>query len=222
VSTITKADVRKLLKRLLLPELTARGFTARKDGFGWFRVRNEFIDVISVQVGRGPDSLYLHYFVNLVANPVADSLHGYRVGHRLDRHPESGAIWVADSEEELSMIIASVWSAVEACALPFVDGITDLRDYVVEIVSDVNERPFDFDLMVALAGLGKFNKVYWMCQGALDRLPRDIEGGELGELRDATVKLRQAVEAEETGELLREWRRIRLAELGVVDAAVAI
>ena len=222
MSNITKADVRKLLRRLLLPEVTARGFVARKDGFGWFRVRGEFVDVFSVQVGRSASSLYLHYFVNLVANSVADSLHGYRVGHRLDRHPGTGTIWVADSEEELDRIVVSIWDAVETYAIPFLDGIRDLRDYVIEIVCDVNERPFEFDLMLALAGLGKTNKVYWMCQSTLEHLSNGAEGGELDALRDATVKLREAVQGGEIGELLRGWRRTKLEELGMPNAAGSI
>lgn len=217
-----KSYVRKIAAKLLLPRIAGSNFIATKDGLGGFRVRGDFVDVIGLQIGGGAESVYLHYFMNLIADPFADTLNSYRVGKRLKRHPSTELLWHADSEDEMFSVMESVTSASVDCAIPFFDQVEELRDFVVEIVADPQRRLYDFDLAIALAGLGYSNKVYWICESVLEKMASE---GNLGD-EDASRRahcaktLRSAAQSGRMKQVLADWRQKKLRELGLAEESM--
>ncbi len=215
---VKRNDVKKIVKEKFINNMYQYGFQQIKRSSDCFRVRGEFFDVMGVQIGRNAGSLYLHYFMNLIADPVANSLATYRVGERLHRHPKTNLLWYGETEKEVTLIVESITDVATTVALPFFDGVKDYKDYTIEILGDVNKRAFDFDLTVSLARLHKYNKVYWLCDEGINKLNSndDYDEKERKNLYGYMKSLQNAAQSnskEQVDNLLDSWKEKKLESL---------
>lgn len=180
---VSRAEAIKVLRSRVLAPLQQHGFSLLSRRPAAHRLRDGIIDVVGVQIGQGLSGYYIHTFMNLASNPIANHLASYRVGYRVHRHPDTDVIWSPENESELSQVFESMADYVERHSLAYFGSVQTMKDYVIEIISDVNDRVYDFDLAVALGWLGKSNKVYWLCEEVMKTARTVVESGDEDERR---------------------------------------
>lgn len=180
-----------------------------------FRIRENIVDVLAIQLGS-TGSMNLHYFMNLISDPHAKTLESYRVGHRMQRHPETDVLWYSDTESQAIDHLNSLFDATKVAAIPFFDSVINYKDYAVEIICDLNKKKFSLDLAVALAGCYKYDKVYWLCDDDINALASDEESGSRDELLKNMKMLRHAAhlhDKKKVDDLLSAWKQEKLSSL---------
>lgn len=142
-----------------------------------YRVRGDFVDVVSIQVGRSLGSLYLHSFVNLLVNPLANHLSSYKVGFRLDRNPINGQAWLAaeDDESEIELLLRDIASIDSTQSLEFFDSINCYKEYLGIIYSAPNKSLFDYEEIICLSKLGQYDGAITLCEENILRVKEDEE-----------------------------------------------
>lgn len=219
---LTKAKVKAVVFREFVGKLTDKGFTPRKDKLGAFRVRNEFVDVISIQIGRNAGSIYLHYFTNLLADPFF-SLTSYYVGNRLGANQVEGVVWLAENEVQLVDLLCYVARAVDTAALPFFGDCSGLEQYGIALEKSEARMLLSLDLALFYALNNQSAKCLEICEKILYRITNEQASGcEVSEddiaLMENARKLGQAVRRNGFVDLVEQWKnenleKLRLAEL---------
>ena len=155
--------------------------------------------------------------MHLLSNPFEDGLDRYAVGARIDRDPLTEKSWYFDDEAERLACFDSLLATIRSIGFSFFDSVSGPRDYLVEVVSDVNSRarPFRLDLIVALAEIGKHFKVFHLCGefgNAIQSGSFDCRDGK-DRILDFLRELRQAAETSRVDLLLDTWTQRRKATL---------
>lgn len=155
--SLVRNKVKALIKKTFIKKLIDKGFTNRKDWLGAYRIRGEFVDVVSIQIGRNPGSLYLHYFTNLIADPFSTNLlHVRTIGERLQGNESGGDSWITDEEDGIVPMLENIWKSVETIAMPFFDNISNVAQYSKLLDEAILKSsviyPFDLVLMRAIEG----------------------------------------------------------------------
>lgn len=202
-------SAKKAVRSILGPVLALHGFE-RNDDRSFLRRRADLLDGIGIQFGRGAESFYLHVFVKPLADPIGRTVSGYRIGNRFQSSSVDGNDWTVSAENDVDSIFRSIASLAVSVALPYLDSIEGLRDYVVEAASDVNYRArlHNFDLAVALAGLGKVNKVVQICEETMKLMSTEnpLEKDERERIYSLSAQLRAAATQGRIVALLDGWR----------------
>jgi hypothetical protein len=211
------AQISRQLEKRMAGVLGPHGFV-RFEPRSLVRVRVPFLDVVSVQLGPAAESFQLHQHVHLLANRAELSLNAYRVGSRLLRDPISDVEWVVTDERPIGSVLDSIECTIGSCSLEFFGRVSDLRDYVLEVACDTNPaaRLHQFDLALALAALGRRDRVLQLCE-EMKHAVRTREGltpSNVALWIDCADLLSGAVRNARVNELIDEWSRSRLAALG--------
>lgn len=221
---IKRSDITKIISSIFILEFKSYGFQQVKRTHSCFRIRKDFVDVLSIQIGR-TGTFYLHYFINLLADPIVNTLDSYRVGERINKHPQTEIPWNYETIEEVKIHIESITDVTKCNVLPYFESISSYKDYAIEIISDVNykKRSVDLDLAISLASLNKFNKVFWLCDDDINTLlsTEDYESIDEYEKNIQLLKhLRYAAKCnskEEINHLLDTWKQDKLLFLRSIN-----
>jgi len=174
------ASAKKAVRQILGKGLAKEGFLSFDDRT-FLRHRGDLVDGVGIQFGRGAESFYLHYFVKMAADLVNDNPGSYRIGTRLQASEVGENDWVVVDGITVDEVFRRITATAEGRALPYFESVSGVRDYVVEVSCDVNYRArlTNFDLAIALATLGRTNKVIQICEETMqavsqaDALPED-------------------------------------------------
>lgn len=216
--SLTRAKVKSAIKKSIVKKLLILGFEARKDSLGAYRIRGEFVDVVSIQIGRTPGSLYLHFFSNLVADPFTNLLSSITLGKRLMGNENGGMSWIADQELELATMLDKIWQAVEECALPFFESLQDICDYERELEVAQEGRPYPLALALTYAKTKNFQNAKSLLLNLRERLisseSYDFEGNDEDIILLKNLdKLIKGVQEGSVDKLLDSWERQNLKAL---------
>ncbi len=150
---LSRNRVKSLINRNFLNSLTEMGFHKTKDRRGCYKIRGPFIDVVSVQIGSDPGSLYLHYFTNLLADRLTSSLlNSKTLGARLQGNESGDKGWFSDSEDGVTEILDKMLAAVKSDALPFFETNSTLAKYrkTLEHSMSLNAPLYPFGYLITL------------------------------------------------------------------------
>ncbi|WP_018624960.1 hypothetical protein [Kangiella aquimarina] len=174
---LTRANLKAKVSNISLKPLLSNGFMLCRDKVTCYRVRGDFVDVVSIQVGRSLGSLYLHSFINLLVNPLANHLSSYKVGFRLDRNPINGRAWLApeDDESDIELLLQDIASMASTQSIEFFDSINCYKEYLGKIHSDPNKALFDYEEIICLSKLGQYDDAITLCEQNILRVKEDEE-----------------------------------------------
>lgn len=219
LTTTAKQACRDILGTALINE----GF-ARFDDRTYLRRRGDVLDGVGVQFGRGAESFYLHYYTKLIADPVNDKVDAYRIGTRLQASEPGISDWVVSDGCDVDEVFRRISQTAIERALPYFDAVSTVRDYVIEVACDVNYRArlTNFDLAIALALLGRKNRVIQICEETLQVMGRAEALSEAERQRVAghAVALRSAMTQGQSTVLLDEWSAAAIHKFGLDSALV--
>lgn len=210
--------VKAIIKKEFLPRLDCHGFKSAKDGLGGYRVRPGFVDVISIQIGRGASSLYLHYFTNMLCNPFTDILNVNTVGERFGGMDFGDKPWHVSDESDVYEIIRLMLGVVEDVIIPKFDVLSDLNTYADKLAYMEECKPYPLALSVLYAYLGKTEE----SMGMLKKIRGDLLEDEFFDLKNNNKNiflmrnLDECIKSLQDGsieEYLASWERKRKAEL---------
>lgn len=214
---MSPAAVNKAIRKAVEPLLLDHGFIKHSER-RYIRERGELVDCVAIQLGRGNESFYLHHSISLASDMVLASDLAYRVGGRLQEGVD-GNSWIIGTGNQIDDVLQSICRTIKECSLAFFESVAGVRDFVIELASDVNHRSrlFHFDLAIALAILGRKNRVIQLCEETMftarstDALPEE----ERRRIYELAVLLREAVTKGAHQELLGRWRNSRRELLGL-------
>lgn len=217
---LDRKKVLVIIKKQFVPKLTKIGFIKTKDKLKRFRIREDLIDVLKIQVGKSPGSLYLHYFVNFVADPFVDIVSNNIVGGRLGSNRVDGEIWFAENESQLIQLLDLVWSSVENTAVPFFNSIDTIQIFSVEVKKIQSERRYPFTLALMYAVLRETESAKSLCEQIKQKLIIDDDFDFESEEND--IKLLENLNILLTGIIsnsieaqIDNWRSRNLNKLGI-------
>jgi hypothetical protein len=202
------------LKAQLAPLLKAEGFVARGSR-QFVRLRGPLCDSVALQVSQwGDRSFYLHRYVGVLTSPVftPDS---YRVGHRIDRDLQqdlSQAVpWEAADAASAQAAVASLCRVVLDEVQPWFDTLPGLAAWIVEYIADPNSSVDNLDLAAALAGLGRTDRPWWICEALA------AETNEHAEMRSAARAFQKVLTDGDVADYLQQIRRRNLLTFKLRD-----
>jgi len=216
--SLTRAKVKSAIKKSFVRKLLDLGFETRKDALGAYRIRGKFVDVVSIQIGRSPGSLYLHFFSNLVVDPFTNLLNSVTFGKRLMGNENGGMSWIADQELELTPMLDRIWQAVEDCAFPFFENLQNIYDYERELEVVQEGRPYPLALALTYAATQKYENAKSLLLSIRERLisseSYDFEqNNEDIVLLENLDKLIRGVQEGNIDKLLDSWERQNIKAL---------
>lgn len=146
---LDRNKVKSTIKKTLFSKLKSFGFTRWRSQLTTYRMRGDFVDVLFIQIGRSPGSLYLHYYTALLANPFTNLLSSNSFGFRLGGMEVGDRPWLAENEEELQEILDLIYDAAQNVAIPLFDSLNDFDSYL-KVLKPIEEcrRPWRFGLAV--------------------------------------------------------------------------
>lgn len=153
----------------LKPILSADGFYRRHPRC-FVRIRGDLVDVVSFQVSQyGSKLFYVHHFCNLLPDPNWEYvITGYQVGNRLGRRDGDGSEWIGDTEDNAKEAIKSVVHTYEATIKPWFEMVPDVRNWIVEYIGSGRSTVNSFEMVVALALIGKKSRSWWILCDLID------------------------------------------------------
>jgi hypothetical protein len=202
------------LKEQLAPLLKAAGFVPRGSR-QFVRLRGPLCDSVALQVSQwGDRSFYLHRYVGVLISPMFTP-DGYRVGHRIDRDPQEDAPqavpWQAADATSAQAAVASLCRVMCDAVLPWFDSVPGLAEWIVEYIADPNNPVDNLDLAAALAGLGRTDRPWWICEALA------AESNEHAEMRSAALAFQEVLTKGDVADYLQRVRRRNLHSFKLRD-----
>lgn len=214
---LTRNKVKSIIRKSFTKRLVDFGFIRLKNSLGGYRIHGDFVDVVSIQIGRNPGSLYLHYFTNLLVDPFGDLLNENIVGTRLSGNPDDVS-WITEEEENVYLILDDMWKKVESIAFPFFDDIGDISRYIAPLEAVSLDHPYPFSLSVLYAIKGAAKKSKKLISRIKEELQSDDNFDLTNDDEDAKLlsdlnALEKAINENTVTELTDKWRTENLAML---------
>lgn len=214
---LTRQKLKTKIKNIIMKPLFSNGFMPCRDKVTCYRIRGDFVDVVSIQVGRSLGSLYLHSFMNLLVNPLANHLSSYKVGFRLDRNPISGQSWLApeDDESEIELLLKDIASVASTQSIEFFDSINCYKEYLGIIRSEPNKALFDYEEIICLSKIGQYDGAITLCEKNILRVEEDEEftKAEVNERVRFLDILLTSAKQEETPKEFNVWKEDNLKKI---------
>jgi hypothetical protein len=202
---MARDHIRSAITEQLAPMLASAGFR-RTQPKHFMSVSGDLVRHVGFQLSQwGGQSFCLHLYVNTLLNPLG-SLHGYRVGRRLQNDPDSSVPWEGATEEAARAAIASVASVLRSGHLSWLTSVATLRDYAFEYVSDPQSTADDFELALVLAREGQSDRPWWSAEKILRAKPELEESEYARSLRSRATLLQAAIKSNAVGQLIESWR----------------
>lgn len=206
---MAKDYLRAEITRQLVPLLSDAGFT-RAQPKVFLRRHGDLVHVLSFAGSwSGGQTLTLSFAAALLCDPFFQ-LHSLQVGHAHQRGPEEPYVpWEGRTEASAAAAIASAAGVVRDTALPWLDGVRDLRGYVFVYLANPDNGIGDLALAVAMARAGEHNRPWWICERLSPRVP---DGSDYEKARrERALELQAALERGNVQGLLDHWRDQALA-----------
>jgi hypothetical protein len=214
------ASAKKAVREILGKSLRMEGFMSFGDRT-FLRRRGDILDGVGVQFGRGAESFYLHYFIKLVADPVNDNPSAYRIGTRLQASEAGANDWVVEGEISVQEVFRRLTATAIEVAIPYFESVSSIRDYVVEVACDVNYRArlTNFDLAIAMAALGRINKVIQLCEETMQAVSQanSLPEEERKRIYTYAAELRSAATQGHLIKVLEQWKGVAIKKLGLAE-----
>lgn len=172
---INRSSVRKCVNNMLAPTFKKNGFRKIKNRLGGYRLNGQLVEVICLQVGRSPGSLYLHYFVNCLADPFKDIFDVVSYGVRMQGNECGEESWFAETEKGLEIILSRILVEVESQALPFFEKFNSFESFVEFVTSKDKYHSLPFSLSLFRAMSGDFDEAKKLCERSIENLKKDEE-----------------------------------------------
>ncbi len=173
--SLTKSKVKSLVDKNVFPYLKANDFMVNKKKSLAFRVRDYFIDVITIESGRSPGSLYLHYFTNMLCNPFGNILSSYLVGQRLQGNEKGELGWLSETEAELKLILERIHVCIKDEAIPFFMTVENENAFHLALLKKLELRRvyLPFALAVSLSVSEKYDESIKVCEDIKRKIEND-------------------------------------------------
>lgn len=207
---VDKKKLRKLVNETFDELVNIEGYEKTKKLIGFYKIKGDFVHVILVDYGRSIGSLYLYVFTNLLTDPWCKYMSDYSVGNRFDNNPMSKNRWVSENEtyDEIKEIIEDMALFVKEQGVKFFNNSIGYKNFFIESFANVNPKIYPIDLAISLLHLGKYDKVYWMCDDLLSQIQKDNRlEPDTKELMIRQIKeLQRAADNKGDNQLFIEWK----------------
>lgn len=215
---LTKNKVKKIVDDGFLSVMPEYGFSPCGGKMCAYRIKGGFIQVMAIQTGRSPGSLYIHYFVHLLEDRFVDVLNVNHFGARVSSGSDNND-WYAEEEEGLYGVIRSMLRECQCTLVSELEEMSNYEFYNVKLRESELDSPYPFSYSLCRALSGDVEEAKSLIQKCIENLKCDEDFDIENDPEDAALfgsamSFYDALCEGRHEALFEAWRKDNLAYLG--------